>query len=63
MYAIAEIVFSVLLSFLLWILLYPVILFVSTPFILILAMFQQSPYRRAVVKMFRSVGSFYTIPL
>ena len=38
MYFIAEIVFSFLLSLLWWVLLYPVVLLVSTPFILILSL-------------------------
>ncbi len=59
MYFIAEIVFSFLLSLLWWVLLYPVVLLVSTPFILILALFQKRPYRLAVAEMFQRVGCFW----
>lgn len=57
---IAEIAVALILQALWWLLMFPVVWIVSLPFILLLALFNRKPYRRAVVDMFISVHEFWS---
>ena len=58
-HAAAEFVIWCLLGFLWWFILFPVVWLVSTPFILILAVFSRKQYKHAVFDMFDSVHGFW----
>jgi predicted ferric reductase len=59
MYAIAEIAFYFLFGFVWWIVLFPLVWLVCTPFVLFFAILQKRPYRHAVTDGFRRVTDFW----
>ena len=59
MNALLELVGGILLRLLIWMILFPVAWLVSTPIILVVAVFRQDPYWTAVADMYGSVTDFW----
>ena len=56
----AEFLISVILGFVWWFLLFPVVWLVSLPFILLIAIFRRGRYSEAVRDMFSGVHHFWS---
>ncbi len=59
MNALFEFVLEFALSIVWWILLFPAIWLLATPFILVIAMFRREPYRFGVMKMYGAVTDIW----
>jgi len=55
MHAVVEFIAEFALSIIWWIILFPVVWLVSTPIILLAALFRRKPYRAAVAEMYGTV--------
>ncbi|MCX6898478.1 MAG: hypothetical protein NT105_07240 [Verrucomicrobia bacterium] len=50
----------VIVATLFWVVMFPVVWIVSVPFILVIALFRERPYWRAVVEMLATVHGFWS---